>query len=78
MKLTINKIKVDNFKGFNSLEFSPNKDFSIIIGENNSGKSSIFEAIQLWKRCYDLSIKADDKGFYKTSKVDPIVKTIIS
>lgn len=67
MKLTIKKIKVKNFKGFNGLEFSPNKDFNIIIGENNAGKSSVFEAIQLWKRCYDLAIKADDKGFYKTN-----------
>ncbi|WP_369686325.1 AAA family ATPase [Photobacterium leiognathi] len=56
-----------NFKGFESLEFEPNDNFNIIIGENNIGKSSVFEAIQLWKRCYDLSIKSDDKGFYKSS-----------
>ncbi|MEZ9647468.1 ATP-dependent endonuclease [Vibrio sp. 10N.261.52.C2] len=67
MKLVIKTIKIENFKGFESLEFEPNDNFNIIIGENNIGKSSVFEAIQLWKRCYDLSIKSDDKGFYKSS-----------
>ena len=38
----------------------------IIIGENNIGKSTIFEAIQLWKKCYDLTIKPDGRSFYKT------------
>lgn len=67
MRLAIKTIKIQNFKGFESLEFDPNDTFNIIIGENNIGKSSVFEAIQLWKRCYDLSIKSDDKGFYKSS-----------
>lgn len=67
MELEIKHIKIENFKGFEKLEISPNNKFNIIIGENNIGKSSVFEAIQLWKRCYDLSIKADDKGFYKSS-----------
>ncbi|WP_415776280.1 ATP-dependent nuclease [Shewanella oncorhynchi] len=67
MRLAIKQIKIENFKGFELLEFYPNDSFNIIIGENNIGKSSVFEAIQLWKRCYDLSIKSDDKGFYKSS-----------
>lgn len=67
MKLSIKKIKIKNFKSFESLEFEPNKNFNIIIGENNIGKSTIFEAVQLWKRCYDFSIKADERSFYKSS-----------
>jgi AAA15 family ATPase/GTPase len=65
MNLKIKSIKIVNFKNFKELKFEPNNTFNVIIGENNAGKSTIFEAIQLWKRCYDLSIKADDKGFYK-------------
>ena len=66
MKLTIKRIDVKNFKIFESLLFEPRSDFNIIIGENNIGKSTIFEAIQLWKKCYDFTIKADGRNFYKT------------
>lgn len=65
MRLSIKKINLKNFKTFKSLAFEPNSNFNIIIGENNVDKSTIFEAIQLWKKCYDFSIKADGRGFYK-------------
>ena len=66
MELTIKRIYLKNFKSFESLLFEPKNNFNIIIGENNIGKSTIFEAIQLWKKCYDFTIKADERSFYKT------------
>ena len=68
LKFSIRKIDLENFKNFKILEFEPNNNFNIIIGENNIGKSTIFESLQLWKKCYDFSIKADGHSFYKLTE----------
>ena len=44
--IKINEISVSNFKGIDSLKFSP-KDINIIVGPNNTGKSSLLNAISL-------------------------------
>lgn len=68
MKLRISKITLKNFKTFKDITIHPKSDFNIIIGENSSGKSSIFEAIHLWEKCYKTYILASRKGFYKVKK----------
>ncbi len=68
MKLRISEITLKNFKTFKNLKINPNPDFNIIIGENSSGKSTIFEAIHLWEKCYETYILASRKGFYKVKK----------
>jgi len=45
----ISKLKIKNFKCFNEIEIEFDPDFNLIIGENNSGKSTIFEALRLWQ-----------------------------
>ncbi|MCB2312089.1 AAA family ATPase [Clostridium tagluense] len=61
----IKEINIKNFKGIKALKINCNEVFNVIIGQNNSGKSTIFEALLLWKRCYDKCIKQNGKGFYK-------------
>ncbi|WP_337982336.1 ATP-dependent nuclease [Lysinibacillus sp. C5.1] len=61
----IEKININNYKSFANLEILCDKSFNIIIGENNIGKSSIFEALLLWKQCYDCSTLSKQTGFYK-------------
>lgn len=68
MKLRISKIALKNFKTFRNISITPNPDFNIIIGENSAGKSSVFEAIHLWEKCYKTYILASRKGFYKVQK----------
>ena len=65
MKLRISNITLKNFKTFKEISIHPNPDFNIIIGENSSGKSTIFEAIHLWEKCYQTYILSSRKGFYK-------------
>ena len=65
MDLSIAEIFIKNFKGIKELCYYPNEDFNIIIGENNIGKSTIFEAIQLWEKCYTSFIQSNLKSFYK-------------
>ncbi|WP_273429742.1 ATP-dependent endonuclease [Chitinibacter tainanensis] len=68
MKLRISEITLRNFKAFKKISIHPNHDFNIIIGENSTGKSTIFEAIQLWEKCYRNYILSSRKGFYKLSQ----------
>ncbi|MBS3914377.1 MAG: AAA family ATPase [Bacteroidetes bacterium] len=67
MKIRISKILIENFKSFEKLEMIPNESFNIIIGENNAGKSTLFEAIHLWERCYKGLIQTNKKDFYQVS-----------
>lgn len=43
---SIRKISIKNFRGIDSLDFSP-KNLNIIVGPNNTGKSSLIKAIRL-------------------------------
>lgn len=63
-KLFIKKIEIENFKTIKKLTFTPNSNFNIIIGKNNIGKSTIFEAILLWEKCYNLILQSNKKEFY--------------
>ena len=67
MNLYIRNLEIKNFKSFEYIKIYPNKIFNIIIGENNAGKSTIFEAFLLWEKCYDTLIKSNGKEFYKAS-----------
>ena len=63
--IKIKSLYIKNFKSFEELTMPFNDKLSVIIGENNIGKSSLFEALFLWKKCYDLAIDSKGSGFYK-------------
>lgn len=44
--MTINTIEIENYKGISKLKFNPRK-INILVGRNNTGKTSVLEAIQL-------------------------------
>ena len=65
----IERMNIHNFKSIKTLEIQCNKGFNVIIGENNIGKTTIFEAIHLWKICYDSNIQKSNKTrFYSLPK----------
>ncbi|MEK4198452.1 AAA family ATPase [Cytobacillus sp. FSL K6-0265] len=43
----INKLKINNYKSFQEFELDLNSDLNIIIGDNEAGKSTLLEAINL-------------------------------
>ncbi|MHA1232704.1 MAG: ATP-dependent nuclease [Candidatus Helarchaeota archaeon] len=45
--MRIKKIKIENFKCFKIFELNLNKELNILVGNNESGKSTILEAIHL-------------------------------
>lgn len=62
--MKICSIKIENFKAFREVEMPLNPNFNVIIGENNIGKSTLFEAIHLWMLGYNSLIQANGKTFY--------------
>lgn len=61
----LKSIQIKNFKGFKNLSFECNKNFNVVIGENNIGKSTIFESLLIWESCFNRIINAKKTAFYK-------------
>jgi AAA15 family ATPase/GTPase len=61
----LRSIHIQNFKSFENVTIHFNKDINIFTGVNNSGKTTILEAIALWNECFEKIIiqigKADTK-----------------
>ncbi len=49
----IQKIRIQNFKSYENIIFNFNPDINIFTGTNNSGKTTVLEAIALWNECFD-------------------------
>lgn len=62
--MNISQIRINNFKSIEELHIKFNEKFNVIIGENNIGKTTILEAMLLWKKCYDTHIQQNKKRFY--------------
>ncbi|WP_122638642.1 AAA family ATPase [Romboutsia sp. Marseille-P6047] len=52
----IDSIEIHNFKGIEDLILSDMKSINILIGDNNSGKTSVLEAISFLERPFDFSM----------------------
>lgn len=53
----ISKLRIKNFKCFDEVEINFDQNFNLIIGENNSGKSTIFDALRLWQLAFQKFLK---------------------
>jgi len=60
----IKTIFIKNFKSFKEIRFECNEKFNVLIGENNIGKSTLFEALLLWEFTFKKIISPSNK-FYK-------------
>ena len=45
--MKLEKLKIKNFKQFRNQAFEFNDDINIIVGDNESGKSTVLEAIEI-------------------------------
>jgi len=67
MNYKITNITIENFKTYKYLSFDLNSIFSIVVGENNIGKTTIFEALLLWETIYKKLISSNDKAYNKAN-----------
>lgn len=61
----IKNIILENFKSYEKINYTAHQKFNLLVGENNIGKTSIFDALLLWHMAYKSLITADGKAFYK-------------
>lgn len=67
--MIISKITLKDFKTYkDTVEIKFSGKFNVIVGENNIGKSTIFEALLLWEKCYNESLTSNKKSFYRTPR----------
>lgn len=55
--MRINKLHIENFRGYKNLDLSLHKGFNLIIGDNGSGKTAILEALNIAMGSFFLGIK---------------------
>lgn len=65
----ISAIKIQNFKGIESLELEIGKRFNVIVGENGSGKSTIIKAFLHLMSCLTRRISLPEMQFYQMNKI---------
>lgn len=82
--MRLSKVKIENFRGIESAEIELDRDVTVFIGENNTGKTSVLDALRL---CLD-AVKSDkicnfteydfyrDEEFQDISSCKPIILTI--
>ena len=46
--MKLKTLKLRSFRGYHNIEVDFDKDFNVIIGENDVGKSTILEALEIF------------------------------
>ena len=65
--MKINRVKLFNYRCFKELELELNDSFTILVGNNGSGKSTVLDGISLGLASYFVGMKGDSpKGIDKT------------
>lgn len=63
-RIKIKKVKIENFRSIKCIEFDF-KDLTILIGENNTGKTNILNALNLF---FSSSVRGIDEEFFYNKK----------
>ena len=58
----IKSLTIQNFKAFKNVTIHFNKDLNVPTGVNNSGKTTVLEALSLWQECFSKLISEAKRG----------------
>ena len=61
-QVRIDHLKLTNFTGFKSCEFTFHPNFNLLVGDNATGKTSVLDALSIALDSWVLGIKGDEKG----------------
>ena len=59
--MLIERLRIRNFKGFEEEEFFFRNNFTVVIGDNGSGKTSILDALAVAAGCYLIPLGGGQK-----------------
>ncbi|ACV24815.1 ATP-dependent nuclease [Methanocaldococcus fervens] len=68
----IKKLMVENFRSLKNVEISFEDDITVLVGENDSGKTSIVDALKIM---FDNKTVEEDDFYYGTNKIRIVVET---
>jgi predicted ATP-binding protein involved in virulence len=74
--MRIDRLKIQNFKGFESFEIDLDPHFNLLVGDNASGKTSVLDALSILLDSWVLGIKGNEKGGGISSKQAHLVETV--
>lgn len=66
--MKIAKLMLENFRGYEQVTVKFDENFNVIIGENDIGKSTILEALEIFFNNQTIKIDIDDRNVYSESK----------
>lgn len=69
--MILKKLKLKNFRGYSEIEVPFNRNFNVIIGKNDVGKSTILEALEIFFN-NDNSVKLELTDLYVWNSVKEI------
>jgi len=66
--MKIEKLKLNNFRGYKNIEITFDKDLNVIIGKNDIGKSTILEALEIFFNNETIKVDIDDLNVFASQK----------
>jgi AAA15 family ATPase/GTPase len=66
----IKEFHIKNFKAFEDVKLLLNEDINILTGVNNSGKTTVLEALSLWHECFSKLVFSAGRGSKNYQKGD--------
>src|ERR1019366_1091462 len=75
--MKISRIKIENFRSIKQTEFSTS-DFNILVGQNNCGKTNLFEAIEFFFNGLGKGIDPEELKFKHQAELEILVEVEFS
>lgn len=69
----IKSLTIENFKSFKNVTIHFNNDLNILTGTNNSGKTTVLEALSLWNECFSKLINKAGRAVGSEYKKDDYI-----
>lgn len=75
--MRLNRLKIENFRGITSLEIELDRDITVLIGENNSGKTTVLDALRFGLETIksDKTCNFSEHDFHRNDECNDLVSS---